>query len=102
MRWHVGDYSRQTFTLQWNDGTSAIKGAASVKIYVVLDSSSPAYSFNGDCDIVDEDKGTVSYLFVTPQTNTKGMYKYWFKVTYSDGTTKSVPSGDVQWLFMYA
>jgi len=104
MRWHVGDYARQSFTLTWNDGTSALIGAESVKIVCKLDSSTPdpLPDFEGDCDITDETKGTVSYLFASPQTDVAGMYKYWFVITYTDGTTKSVPSGDVQWLFMYA
>lgn len=116
LRWHSGDYARQGFTLLWNDGTSAIIGASKVEINAVIDSSSPTPSpnFVGTCNIVDETKGTVNYLFkapvldeddevVTPgEGSVPGMYKYWFKVTYADGTTKSVPSGDVQWLFIYA
>lgn len=104
LRWHCGDYARQGFTLLWNDGTSAIIGASKVEIIAKIDSSTPdpLPDFTGICDIEDESKGTVSYLFVSPQTNVAGMYKYWFKVTYADNTTKSVPSGDVQWLFIYA
>ena len=102
MRWHSGDYAAQSFTLTWDDGSTALTGAVSVTINAVLDSSLPAYSFTGDCVIMDATIGTVSYTFESPQTDIPGMYKYWFTITYSDGTTKSVPSGDVQWLFIYA
>jgi hypothetical protein len=104
MRWHKDDAARQTFTLVWNDGTSALVGATSVHIYAELDSTitDPLTKFDGACTIVDASAGTCSYLFTALQTAVAGMYRYWFVVTYSDATTKSVPSGDVQWLFIYA
>ena len=44
--------------------------------------------------IVDEDAGTVKYVWQAADTNTAGSYQAEFQVTFSDGTIETFPNTD--------
>ncbi len=84
--------------LYTNNRPIGLTDATSVQIYVKLDGSDE-YLIDGDaCTIIDASIGSIEYRF--DGTASTGFYMVKFKITWSDGSTLSVPSNNVEWLWI--
>lgn len=61
---------------------------STVRVYM----SSGATLINGSCTIVSPTAGTVTYTWVTGDTNTIGDYNVEWEITYGSGAIETVPN----------
>lgn len=95
-----GDTQPFEYQLKWNDGTAIdLATASSVKFIMTLDGDTTP-TVDGACVITDSANGKVKYNFAAGDVDTGGMYKYRYKITFSDGKILSVPSNDILWLYI--
>jgi hypothetical protein len=100
MRIIKGDHFPYSYYLKWDDGTAIdLSSATSVYIIMTLDGATTP-TINAICSIIDATAGGVKYAFTSTNTGVAGMYKIKFKITFTDTTVLTVPSGDVIWMLI--
>lgn len=96
-----GDTTPFEDQLKWDDGTVIdLTTATSVKITLRGYLATTNKVNDAVCVITDTVNGKVSYHWIAADVDTAGMYKYKYKITFSDGTILTVPSGDITWMFI--
>jgi hypothetical protein len=88
------------YNLQYDDATPINLSGATVTLSMWLDGASSATVDAEDCVIIEAEEGTIRYQWKDSETATVGMYKFEFLITFSTGSTVTVPSGDVIWMFI--
>jgi hypothetical protein len=100
MRIKQGDFYVFEYTLCDSDETAIDITDAVVTIKVVKDDTDEVIIDDQPCDEVVPTLGKIRYTFKSTETADVGMYKIEFKIVFFDGTSISVPSNDVLWLFI--
>lgn len=97
----LGDTQPFEYQLKWDDGTAIdLLTAASVKFYFRKWDATTYKVDGGACTITDAENGKVTYPWATTDVDAAGMYKYRFKITFTDGNILTVPSNDVLWMYL--
>lgn len=96
----LNDTQPLEYELKWNDGTAIDLRTSSSVFFIMREDEATIDKTNAACVITDAENGKVIYNFISADVDTAGMYKYRFKITFTDGKTLSVPSNDVQWLYI--
>jgi len=96
-----GDTTPFEDQLKWDDGTVIdLTTASSVKFTMRLYQATTDKVADVACAITDATNGKVKYSWSASDVNAAGMYKYKYKITFTDGTILTVPSGDIVWMFI--
>ena len=89
-----------TATLQDDDGAAVDITGASVRFHMVK-LNETATKIDAAADIVSEALGQVKYQWLTADTDTAGIYRGEWEVTYSDGTIETFPNDDMMEINIY-
>lgn len=95
-----GDTQGLEYQFKWDDGTAIDLRTASNVYFIMRVDEGTVDKVNAPCIVTDAENGKVSYNFSSGDVDTPGMYKYRYKITFTDGKTLSVPSNDVLWLYI--
>lgn len=96
-----GDTTPFEDQLKWDDGT-VIDLTTATTVTITLRGYLATMNKVDDatCTITDTLNGKVSYHWTADDVDEAGMFKYKYKITFSDGTILTVPSGDIAWMFI--
>lgn len=83
-------YPPLTATLTDLNGPINLTTATSVKL--ILRDDADAVTVSGTCTIVSAAAGTVSYTWITGNTDQVGSYKGEFEITWATGKIETVPN----------
>jgi hypothetical protein len=100
MRMKQGDLFPFEYTLMYDDGTPIDLGVGTVKIYMTLDDAESPTVDGEDCAVITPASGIIRYQWTDPETSIPGMYRIEFVITFNGGSTLTVPSNDVIWMFI--
>lgn len=100
MRMKQGDLYPFEYVLTYDDGTIFDLSGCTVTLTMTLDNATTPTVDDEDCVIVTPSAGIVRYTWNTGETDAVGMYKIEFHVTTGTGSTVTVPSGDIIWMFI--
>jgi len=102
MRMKQGNIYPFEYVLEYDDATPINLVGATVTMTMTLDDGTSPTVDKGSCTIVSASEGKIKYQWVAGQTDVIGMYRIEFVVNFSGGSTLSVPSNDVIWMFIMA
>lgn len=101
MRIKQGDLYPFEYNITYDDGKTPINlTGCTVTISMTKDGATEPTVDDQTCIITDAANGKIKYTWQNTETDVVGMYKLEFHVTTHDGSTLTVPSGDILWLFI--
>ena len=86
--------------LRWGNGDYVDLSAASSVKFLMMEWGSVTAIVSGDCTIVTANEGIVRYTWGIDETSTNGFYRVQWEITYTDGTTYTVPTDKHEYLLI--